>query len=131
MISCKKIWFHPYCKHIHKKGGRGIQIRRNIYTSLDSQQLGVIKIVKKTGFNVRATFDQSYFAPPVLHNILHHFFAWKFYHFTYLPILEGYIIKITNYYYDKYFSIDAWENLGVSCDAKVKLKYHKKKGKKC
>ena len=108
MISCKKIWFHPYCKHIHKKGGRGIQIRRNIYTSLDSQQLGVIKIVKKTGFNVRATFDQSYFAPPVLHNILHHFFAWKIYYFTCLTTPKGDIILITNYDNYKYFSIAAW-----------------------
>ena len=31
---------------------------------------------EKTGFNVRAMLAQSYFALPVLHNILHSFFAW-------------------------------------------------------
>ena len=34
-------------------------------------------------------------------------FAWKFYHFTCLSILEGYIVNITNYDYNKYLSISA------------------------
>ena len=71
-------------------------------------------------------FAQSYFALPELHNILHHFFAWTFYHFTCLPILEGDIIRIANYDHDKYFTIAAWgESVGL-WDEKVKGKYNKK-----
>ena len=94
---------------------------------LESQQLVVISIVVKKGFNVRAMFAQSYFALPVLHNVLHHFFSWAFYHFTCLPILEGYIIIITNYEYDKYFSISTWGKSGASCDIKTKKKNTRKK----
>ena len=65
-------------------------------------------------------FDQSHFILPMFHNISHHFFACKFYHFTCLPILEGYVISITSYEYDKYFSTGAWGKPGGSCDAKVK-----------
>ena len=36
------------------------------------------------------------------------FFAWKFYHFTCLTILEGDILQMTRYDYDKYFVIAAW-----------------------
>ena len=64
-------------------------------------------------------FSQSYFTLPVLQNTLHHVFAWTFYHFTYLPLLEGYIVHIKNYDYDKYLSIDAWVKSGEKCDAKV------------
>ena len=32
---------------------------------------------------------------------------------------------MTNYDYDKYFSISAWGKPGVSCDAKVKEKYQR------
>ena len=71
-------------------------------------------------------FTQYYFALPVLHNILHHSFAWTFYHFTCLPIFEGDIISITNYYYEKYFSVAAWEKPGGSCGIKSKVKHHKK-----
>ena len=78
---------------------------------------------EKIGSNVRAIFDQYYFSLPVLHNILHHFSAWTFYHFTYLPILERYILCITNYDYDKYFSIAAWIKSGATCDAKLREKY--------
>ena len=81
----------------------------------------------KTDFNVRAMFYQSYFSLPVLHNILHHFFAWTFYNFTCFPINEGYILRITNYGYDKYFSISAHGKSGGSRDEKVKVKYQKKK----
>ena len=42
--------------------------------------------------------------------------------FTYLTILEGYIIRITNYDYDTYFSISEWVKSGGSCDTKVKEK---------
>ena len=73
----------------------------------------------KTGFNVRAMFDQYYLALTVLHNILYNIFAWKFYHFTSLPILEGDIIGITNYDYDKYLSISTWGKPGGSCDKKL------------
>ena len=73
----------------------------------------------KTGFNDRDIFVQYYFSLPLLHNILHHFY-WKLHHLNCLPILEGDIIRITNYEYDQYFSIYAWWKLGVSCDAKVK-----------
>ena len=48
----------------------------------------------KTYFNVIAMFDHSYFVLPVLQNTLHHFFAWIFYHFTFLPIFGGDIIRI-------------------------------------
>ena len=65
------------------------------------------------------------FSLPVLHNILNIVFAWKFYHFTCLRIPERYIIRITKYDYDKYFSIAAWRKLGGSCDAKVKGKPQK------
>ena len=75
-------------------------------------------------------FVESYFSLPVLYNILHHFFALKFYHFNCLPILEGDIIRITNYDYDIYFSISVWGKSDGSCDAEVKVKYQKK-GKKC
>ena len=60
--------------------------------ALDSQQLAVIMIVAKTGFNVIAMFAKSYFALPVNHNKLDHFFDWNIYNFTCLPILEGNII---------------------------------------
>ena len=59
-------------------------------------------------------FVQFYFTLPVIYNILHPFFAWNFYHFAYLPILEGGIVRISNYDYDKYFSIDAWVKSGGS-----------------
>ena len=42
--------------------------------TLEYQQLVVIRIVLKTGFNVRAMFVQFYFALPVNHNTLHHLF---------------------------------------------------------
>ena len=51
--------------------------------------------------------DQYYFALTLVQNILNQFFAWTFYYFTCLNILEGDIIKITDYDYDKYFSISA------------------------
>ena len=64
-------------------------------------------------------FSQYYLALPVLHKISHHLFAWKFYHFTCFIILEGGIVQIANYDYDKYFSIYAWGKSGGSCGAKV------------
>ena len=94
--------------------------------ALDSQQLVVIRIVVKKGFNVQAMIDQYYFALPVNHNTLHHFF-WNFNHFTFLPILEGAIIGITNHDYDKYFSIATWGKSDESCDAKEKEKHKKQK----
>ena len=57
------------------------------------------------------TVSSSY-RSDILTNILHHFFAWNFYHSTRLPILEGYIIRITNYDYDKYFIIKSWGKPG-------------------
>ena len=80
---------------------------------------------EKTGFNVGAMFALFYFALLVLHNIFNPFFAWMFYHLTCLPILEGDIICISNYYYEKYFSIYAWVNSGVPGDAKVKDIYNR------
>ena len=49
--------------------------------------------------------------------------------FTYLPILEGDIIIITNYDCDKHLSIATWGKSGRSYDAKVKVRYLKKKGR--
>ena len=81
--------------------------------SLDSQKLVVIIIVVKKQVLMLELC--------LLNNILHFqyyttyciiFFAWKIHHFTYLFILEGYIIRITNYYYDGYFSITAWGKPG-------------------
>ena len=46
--------------------------------ALESQKLVAVSIVLKTGFNVRAMFAQSYFALPILHNILHHFLLGNF-----------------------------------------------------
>ena len=63
-------------------------------------------------------FAQSYFVLPVNHNTLDHFFAWTFYHFTCFHILEGAIIRITKYDYNKYFSITALAISGGSCDLK-------------
>ena len=51
----------------------------------------------------------------------YNFFAWNFYHFIFLPTLEGYIVRITNYDYDKYFSIDTGGKSGGRCDAKLKV----------
>ena len=78
---------------------------RNII--LLSTTCGYQHYTKKTGFDVRDKFSQYYFASPVLHNILHHLFAWKIYHFTCLHIPEVDIVHIENYNYDKYFGIDA------------------------
>ena len=41
--------------------------------------------------------------------------------------MEGYITRIENYDYDKYFSISAWRKSVGSCDAKLKGKYHQKR----
>ena len=71
------------------------------------QNLWLSSLWLKNGFNVRAMFAQSHFAPPLLNNISNHFFAWTIYHFNCLPILEVDIIRITNHDYDKYFSIFA------------------------
>ena len=49
-------------------------------------------------------FDKSYFELKVLHKIFHNLFAWTFYHFTCLPLLEGDIVRIINYNHDIYFS---------------------------
>ena len=78
---------------------------------------------EKKYFNVRSIFYQSYFVLPVQHNILNHFFAWKFYYFTCLPIMEGDIVRISNYDYDKYFIIYEGGGSGVSCDVRVKEKH--------
>ena len=44
-----------------------------------------------------------------------------FFHFTYLNILEGNIVRI----YGKYFSIAAWGKSGGYCDNKVAETYKK------
>ena len=80
--------------------------------ALESKQHVYIGILARKGFNVGAMFAQTYLKLPVLHRILHHLFAWKFYHFTCLAIMEGYIVKITEYEYDKYFSISEWKKPG-------------------
>ena len=66
---------------------------------------------------------------PVLNNILHHYFAMKFYNFAFLPVLEVDIVWITNYEYDKYFSMATYLKLGGTFDSKVRVKYHKNKEK--
>ena len=48
-----------------------------------------------------------------------------------MTILEVYIISMTSYDHDKYFSIAGWEKSGVSCDTKVKEKLQKKNGNRC
>ena len=73
-------------------------------------------------------FAQYYFALPILHNVLHNCFYWKFYHFTCLPILEGDIEHITNFDYDKYLSIAACGKSGVSYDEEVKVNTIKRNG---
>ena len=42
-------------------------------------------------------FDKYCFSLPIFHKILHYLFAWIFYHFTCLDILEGYILFIPSY----------------------------------
>ena len=84
----------------------------------------------KKKFYFRAMFAQSYFALPVNHNTLHHCFAWTFDHFTSLPILEGAIIRKSNYEYNKYFSIYTRRKSGVAYDRKIE-KHPKKKGETC
>ena len=74
---------------------------------------------RKKSFNVRDMFAR-YFSLPANQNILHPIFAWKSHHFTCLPILEGDILRITNYDYDIFFSIAAWGKSGGSCDTKEK-----------
>ena len=64
-----------------------------------------------------------YFVLPLLHNILYLFFAWTFYHFACLPILELDIVRISNYDHDKYFRIAACRKSGVPVDARFELKY--------
>ena len=66
-------------------------------------------------------FNQYCSVLTIFHNILHHFY-WKHDHFTCFTILERYIIRITDYYYDAYLSIYAWFKSGGSFDAKVKVK---------
>ena len=83
---------------------------------------------EKQVFYVRAMFAKSYFAQPLLHNILLSF-PWNFYHFTYLPILEWYTIRITKYYYDEYISIAVWGKSFGSYDEKVKVRYQKNERK--
>ena len=73
---------------------------------------------QKTGFNVRAIFAQYYFALPVDHITLHYFFAWKFYYFACLPILEGDITRIANNDYDENFIISELGKSGGPCDVK-------------
>ena len=52
-------------------------------------------------------------------------FLWVFCHFTCLYIMDGDILWIVNYGYDKYFSIAAWRESGGTCEAKVKEKWQK------
>ena len=70
-------------------------------------------------------FAQYYFALTVNHNTLR-FVSWNFDPFICLSILEGGIIRITNYDYDKYFSFAARGKLDGLCDTKLKEKYKKK-----
>ena len=63
---------------------------------------------EKSGFNDRAIFAQSYFVLPVLHNILHHYSQWMFYHFT-------------------FSSLSAWGKSYGTCEAKAKEKHQKKR----
>ena len=74
-------------------------------------------------------FPQSYFALPVFQKYFTFFPPWASQNFTCLPILEGDIVQIKNYDYDKYFSISAWRKLGGTYDTKVKEKYQKKEKK--
>ena len=83
---------------------------------------------KKTDFNARDMFAQSWFALPVLHKYLHLFFPGDFIISPVCLFLKD-IISITNYDYDRYFSISAWGKLGGSCEAKVKENHQNKKGR--
>ena len=85
--------------------------------------------VKKTGLNVRAFFLFSILT--VITSTAQHivpFFAWKFYYFTCLSILEGYIVRNKTYDDDKCFSITSWENQLENLTQKWK-KYTRKKRK--
>ena len=61
----------------------------------------------KTGFNVRAMFDQYYFALPVLHNIVHIFFCMSILPFYMFAYSGSRYSMAENYDCDKYFSIYA------------------------
>ena len=43
--------------------------------------------------------------------------------------MEGYIVRITKYDYDKYYGIVAWVKSDGTCDAKLEDKYQKKESK--
>ena len=60
-----------------------------------------IELPTKCGCQNFAMFVQSYFALPVLNNILQHIFIWKFYHCKCLHILEGDIVQMKKYDHDK------------------------------
>ena len=75
----------------------------------------------KTCFIVRAMFAQYYFYYQY-YTTYYIFFFMDILPFSCLPILEGDIVRIINYEYDKYFSIDAWRKSGGTCDTKVKVK---------
>ena len=92
-----------------------------IYAIVTQTTCGYQRCGKTTGFIVRDIFAQSYLTLPVNHNSLHNYFAWTFYHFTCFPVLEGDIIRIANYDYDKYFSISTWGKPGemIKCPSKI------------
>ena len=127
MIYCHNIWFHQYFNQIHKKGGIVLSYIKKVkfrHVIKLTTTCGYKNCDEQRGFNVRYTFAKYYFALPVLHNILNHFFAWTFYHFTCLRKMKGDIVWMTNYDYDKYFSISARGKSDGLCDEKFKEKYN-------
>ena len=75
---------------------------------------------EKTGFYVRSMLDQYYFCITSTTQHIASFFAWTFYHFPCLHILEGDMVRIKKYYCDKYYSIVEWGKSGGICSAKIK-----------
>ena len=108
VISCQNIWLHTDLNHIYKEGGFLLNyINKVKYWRVITILItfGYQNCGKKTGFNAISMFSLSYFALQLLQKIMHHSFAYIFYHFTFFTIPEGDILLITNDDHDKYFSI--------------------------
>ena len=108
VISCQNIWLHTDLNHIYKEGGFLLNyINKVKYWRVITILItfGYQNCGKKTVFNAISMFSLSYFALQLLQKIMHHSFAYIFYHFTFFTIPEGDILLITNDDHDKYFSI--------------------------
>ena len=80
---------------------------------LDSQLHVDIKIVVRKKVLMLELFCSVLLCITSTTQHLASFFACTFFHSNFLPILEGDILWITNYDYDKHLSIDSWVKSGL------------------